>query len=657
MHRRTPAILTLALAVLLACTPQAIPTPTPSPTPALATPTRQPVASPTPTATPTPTPTVSPPIASPTPSPTTAPARPASSAPPERDMYDLAARLALKDGRPIPRVVNPKPVSYAQGREDTFQVADIPNRRVYSVAATLQLVTEHAYWYVDDAERFPRPDMEKAAKLFEEVIYPRITNLFGPELSPGIDNDVHLTILHTPLNGVAGYFSTADEYPLQVHPYSNQREMIYLDIAGLPLGSVAYLGTLAHEFTHAVQFRADPTEEGWLNEGLAEFGKRLAGYTPSFQGAFFAAQPVSLTAWPLDLGSTAPHYGAASLFTDYLAQQFGAASLRTLLEEPANGLASVTRYLEAEGDGRTFREVFADWLVANYLDDSRGGVYSYPDSFIVGFQPLPLGGPTNVEDMAPQYAARYYSLPVNIPGLRVVFQGQPQTPLLPQQPPIGERCWWGNQGDSIDATLTGRFDLPPGKTLTLDYSLWYEIEQGWDFAYVEVSTDAGRTWDILEGKHTVRVDSLRNAFGPAYTGASGGWLRERIDLSPYAGNSILLRFEYVTDDAIHGAGLCLDDIALLGAGFSDDAESDAQAWEAQGFLRAPYQVEQEYLLRLIEVNAAGATVTAIPVGSDGAATFTLDAPAAGVDVAVLVVAPMNDRTLLPASFTLELLTP
>ena len=30
--------------------------------------------------------------------------------------------------------------------------------------------------------------------------------------------------------------------------------------------------------------------------------------------------------------------------------------------------------------------------------------------------------------------------------------------------------------------------------------VWYEIEEGWDYAYVEASDDDGRTWHILEGR-------------------------------------------------------------------------------------------------------------------------------------------------------------
>ena len=92
--------------------------------------------------------------------------------------------------------------------------------------------------------------------------------------------------------------------------------------------------------------------------------------------------------------------------------------------------------------------------------------------------------------------------------------------------------------------------------------VWYEIEEGWDYAYVEASDDDGRTWHILEGQHTTTENPSGNAYGPGYTGSSDEWLRESIDLTPFAGGPVLLRFEYVTDDAVYLDGLLIDDLSI-----------------------------------------------------------------------------------------------
>ena len=101
--------------------------------------------------------------------------------------------------------------------------------------------------------------------------------------------------------------------------------------------------------------------------------------------------------------------------------------------------------------------------------------------------------------------------------------------------------------------LTGTFKLEPQSHPKLSYAIWHEIENGWDFAYVQISTDEGLTWHILESQH-MSDGGPQNMFGSTYTGNSNGWLRETIDLSKYAGHNVLLRFEYITDESIHGSG-------------------------------------------------------------------------------------------------------
>ena len=535
----------------------------------------------------------------------------------------------------------------------TFHVADILDLQVYPVTATLQVVSEHAYWYVDNRVNLDLKDLKTAARNFEEVVYPEVTGVFGTELTPGIDNDTHLTILHSPLRGVAGYFSSVDEYPLQVHRFSNQREMIYISTIGLSPGSADHMGTLAHELTHAIQFRADDTEDTWVVEGLAEIGKTAAGYDPTFQGAFQTSPPISLTLWPDRPGAAAPHYGGANLFFEYLAQHFGGyQSLRILNDLPARGIQGVQEYLDAVEPGKDFQEVFADWVVANYLDDPNGGPYSYPDQQVRVPLSARLDESGSIKGEVPQYGAAYIELRPDNSRITVAFKGQEQTPLLPAEPPDGGHCWWGNRGDTIDATLTGRFRLPAGEDVVMTYTLWYSLEQSWDYMYVEASTDGGATWDILEGGRTSPANPVGNSFGPGYTGRSGGWLEDQVDLTPYAGQEILIRFEYVTDDALNGPGACIDNIAIPAIGFLDDAERETGVWETFGFIRTQNVVPQGYILRIIEVGAER-RVRDIALDQRQEASFTVEGFGSDLVFAVVVVAGLADRTTLPTTFELR----
>ena len=177
--------------------------------------------------------------------------------------------------------------------------------------------------------------------------------------------------------------------------------------------------------------------------------------------------------------------------------------------------------------------------------------------------------------------------------------------LLPVAPRSGEACWWSNDGDGIDTTLTRRFDLSGVDTAALRFNIWHALEENWDFAYVEVSEDDGETWAILESTLTTSENPNGTSFGPGITGGSTGWVDDSVDLTPYAGSEVLVRFEYVTDDAVNGRGLCLDDFAIDEIGWADDAESDGD-WIADGFARVNNLVPEEFLVQIVRKAAGGA---------------------------------------------------
>ena len=185
--------------------------------------------------------------------------------PPERDLYELARSL-FKIGEEMPRVVNPDLVSLEQGRVDSFWLTDAISKDVFSIDATLRLVSDHAYWYVESRLGVSDEDLERAAREFEESTYPKITSAFGTEWVPGVDNDPRMTILTANIPGLGGYYSSMDEYPTFVHQFSNQREMVYIS-GSIPVGSRGHSGVLAHELHHAVLWNADPSEETWVAEG------------------------------------------------------------------------------------------------------------------------------------------------------------------------------------------------------------------------------------------------------------------------------------------------------------------------------------------------------------------------------------------------------
>ncbi len=47
-------------------------------------------------------------------------------------------------------------------------------------------------------------------------------------------------------------------------------------------------------------------------------------------------------------------------------------------------------------------------------------------------------------------------------------------------------------------------------------------------------------------------------------GKTPEWVEEQVDLTPFAGKEVQVRFEYVTDDAVNGPGMLLDNFAVSG---------------------------------------------------------------------------------------------
>ena len=259
--------------------------------------------------------------------------------------------------------------------------------------------------------------------------------------------------------------------------------------------------------------------------------------SPTAAEVFLRSPTVSLVNWPVGALSSA-HYGASFLFFDYLATHYGTRDdLRTLVQEPLDGIPGIDAYLTRQGYDVTFRDVFKDWTVATLLDEPGDGRYSYIENEVRLRFKGRIGGADEVEASIPQFSAQYTVIDFDGTDIMVRFQGQRDVDLLPTSLGNGS-CWWSNRGDSISSTLTRSVDLSGVNRATLMFRVWFDVEEQWDYGYLEVSTDQGDTWDILQAPGTSLENPLGNSFGPGYTGTSGDWLREEVDMSPYAGQEV-----------------------------------------------------------------------------------------------------------------------
>ncbi len=581
---------------------------------------------------------------------------------PAADPRELALQFApnLTD---IPVTVNAAPPSYKVGDTAKFWVSNSDTMKHTRVTAELKAVTEHVAMWVQQGVRINQADLEASAKRFEEKTYPTNREFFGSEWTPGVDNDVRLHILHARGLGenVAGYYSSADEYSRLVNEYSNEREMFYIsaDSGSARPNSEFYDGTLAHEFQHMIHWANDRNETSWVNEGMSELASYLNGFDPGGMEYAYAEQPdTQLTTWAdPSTESTIEHYGASYLFMSYFLQRFGEQMTKAVVASPRNGIPSFDEALTAAGQPERFDDVFADWVIANYLDLSEvdpAGRFGYVAIDTPGMvvakthRSYPVSG----EEQVSQYGADYIQLRGN-GAVTIQFTGQSQVAVV-EASPEGSHSWWSNRGDQSSATLTRAFDLRAVKSANLTFSVWYDIEEGWDYAYVAVSTDGGKRWQILQGRASSTENPVGNAFGPGWTGTSGGrtpgWIDEQVDLTPFAGQEILLRFQMVTDDAVNRPGLLLDNIAIPEIGYTDDGEAGAGGWEAAGWALIDNSLDQRWLVQLVKVSGDQVSVERLAVGPDGRGALAV-ADLGAADEVFLVISGLTPVTNEPAPYS------
>lgn len=577
---------------------------------------------------------------------------------PENDPLELADRfLGIEN---VPDSI-PAPAEFFElGDRRSFWVTDTDTDETSSHDATLRYAGDIVYFWVEDGVDYDESDLVALARAFEEEMVPTNREFFGTEWNPGVDNDPHIYILYTSGVGfqTAGYFSSSDEIHPDAAEYSNAAEMFVLNADNSPLWDEYTYGVLAHEFQHMIHWYRDRNETSWINEGMSELATLLNDYVHTgFAFEYLVTPDLQLNDWPNDQNATTPHYGAGFIFVTYFLERFGEEATKAFVGDPANGLESLDNVLAQlsiadplTGEPITGDDVVLDWGLANYLSDASvaDGRYAYRD--YPDLLPTTAATTEVVADCSGsntrqvnQYGFDYIS--ISCPGATTLrFEGSTRTGLLPAGPYSGDYAFWSNKGDESDMTLTRAFDFTNvSGPITLSYQTWYDIELDWDYVYLLASTNNGDDWTFLRTPSGTDTDPTGNSYGWGYTGDSGGgfdvseaeWIQESVDLSEYAGQQVLVRFEYITDAAVNGEGLLVDDIAIEEIGYFEDFESGDGGWEALGFARVQNVLPQHFRLALIS-HGSETTVQIIDVPDGNALDIPLEI-GGDVDGVTLVV--------------------
>jgi hypothetical protein len=377
-----------------------------------------------------------------------------------------------------------------------------------------------------------------------------------------------------------------------------------------------YEATFAHEYQHLLQYYRDPNEVSFVNEGLSDFAEKLVGYANTRASVFqrgaeshlycfhgFGTVRTAFNPNPRDCGgpqnsltlwgdeetgdSILADYGNAWSLMLYLYDHYRLPFMTALHRDgTAQGLAGVQKQLDRFAAGRTVRSVLHDFQVMNLVDQTvqgrRGRVVGASKARVTSASlrsRLNLLNPASyVRPGAAPNGADYVGLRGRgssfLPGSRlnrVTFTG---ASILPSQPlrwtvvddapgRAGNSTLWSGNESNLDAAAVTRVSVPAGSP-KLTYVERHLAEATFDYAYTVVSTDGGRTYTALANANTVAGPR-----GPGLNGEAPAFVTQTFDLTPYAGRTILLGFEYVSDGGVNAGGWYVDDVRVAGTLVSD----------------------------------------------------------------------------------------
>jgi hypothetical protein len=405
-----------------------------------------------------------------------------------------------------------------------------------------------------------------------------------------------------------------------------------------PARPFLYEGVFAHEYQHLLESYEDPGETIWVNEGLSDWVMSYVGYEDrslpvteigfdshtqcflGWLGVVTDANPLpgvggpeqSLNLWgdqTDDEGEILCDYGAAATMMHLLADRFGPEFMGEFHRDDLHGFESLDSLLALAG-GPDVSTLIDTWsamaALDGVLDDGaklRGGDAS---DFQVSTLDATInwdtdqtysspGAPPNGSDFVRARNAYGYVSAKRIHS--IAFDGVSLLPSLPLEWTVdpdpadqpGDAALFAGTEDNLDRSIVREVAIPSGSPqLTFDAD--WSLEEGFDYGYVQVSTDGGDSYETIPCS-----DQVEGPLGSAYNGESDAFLPESCDLSAFAGQTVVIAFRMVTDSSVHFDGFWVDDVAVGGSILSDG--SSLVGWSSPTELN-PIDVEG-YTVRVV----------------------------------------------------------
>lgn len=180
--------------------------------------------------------------------------------------------------------------------------------------------------------------------------------------------------------------------------------------------------------------------------------------------------------------------------------------------------------------------------------------------------------------------------------------------------PSGTHAWFSGSGNDfgcpghyLDVFLPGMADTAAATAIALKFKSLYEIEWDFDYGFVLVSTDNGRTFTSVASRNGTTIASNYNPNGNGcltqynngITGVSGGgannvantnratsayptaqFIADEFDLTAFKGKAVVLRFAYSTDPGLAKRGWFIDDVSVTAGSnviYSSDFEKGRES--------------------------------------------------------------------------------
>jgi len=357
--------------------------------------------------------------------------------------------------------------SFASSLERSFNIqSDYDYFSRNKIQAQLIKTTNQIYFYADQKwfdelssgnKREIDNIIYDLANEFEDKIYPTLTNLFGKEDNPGIDNDSRIIIaLHKMKSAIGGYVQTEDSYSSQIYPSSNQGQIIYLNTENiLTLSSDSLNYHLAHEFMHLITLKQKPESQTWFSELMSEF----TGYSLNYdvdnliikkraQNLLYSTE-INLKDWK----NSDKDYGKVYLLGLYLKEQFGEKLFVEALKYPSNdGIVSFNQALKktspslnfdevypVESSLREFDRVYLNWLITNLYDtcDDNNLKYCYQNPVLKNYSTIPYSyylpsqskSSLGVTDSISAWTGKWQKINGGLGTIKLKFTIPEQTPI------------------------------------------------------------------------------------------------------------------------------------------------------------------------------------------------------------------------------------